>query len=743
MTTSMRIGLMLGLGLVLGLGVALLLNGCGGSGGDGAVGMPPPATPDPDSPPFGLTEREPLATLVLPGATDDSTGNIQVVRAFSGLGFTQPLFLTAIPGDTRLAVLEKGGRMRAFEPAAETTTSQVILDLSARVATASEQGLLGLAFDPAFTTNRYFYVHYSLGSGPRRSVIARFTWNASSDSVDPNSEKILLEVEQPFSNHNGGMLAFGPDDHLYIALGDGGSGGDPLDHGQNLGTLLGSLLRIDVRPTDPDAPYAIPPDNPFAGVSGARPEIWAYGLRNPWRFSFDRDNGELWLADVGQNAIEEVNIIVPGGNYGWRVFEGTEPFADSANTPPGATFEDPIYEYPHSVGRSITGGYVYRGSQLPALTGAYVFGDFVTGDVWALRRSGNDIDIDIEHLGAVPSLASFGEDGQGELFVVSLNGTLHGFELADPGAGGPVAEKLSTTGIFTDLSTLTAAAGFIEYGLALPFWSDGSSKRRWFGLPDAATIGFDPTAPWQLPVGSVLVKHFEISLDDGAAGDRRLETRLLLHRPEGWQGFTYRWDADGQDATLLAGREQQPLVVSGLTFDYVFPSRTDCLGCHVAAAGSALGLETRQLNLDFPFPLATDNQLRSYDHIGLFDSDVGEVEQYAVYPDPDDDAEPLALRARAYLEVNCAPCHRPDGGTNVALDLRFDTAVEAMAAVDVPPQGGTLGLEAARIIAPGARESSVLWERMRRLDTTRMPPLASNRVDTSGVELIGAWIDSL
>ncbi|MCC5887992.1 MAG: PQQ-dependent sugar dehydrogenase [Gammaproteobacteria bacterium] len=730
------------------LALALLLGACGGGSGGGNDGIgtePPPAVAEPEPPPFGLTEREPLAALALPGASVDSSGNIDVVRAFPGLTFTQPLFLAAVPGDPRLAVVEKGGRMRIFTPASDASSSQVILDLSARVATASEQGLLGLAFDPAFTTNRHFYVHYSLGAGPRRSVIARFTWDADSDSVDPASEKVLLEVEQPFSNHNGGMLAFGPDDFLYIALGDGGSGGDPMDHGQNLGTLLGSLLRIDVHPADPDEPYAIPPDNPFVGTAGARPEIWAYGLRNPWRFSFDRDSGDLWLADVGQNAIEEVNIIVRGGNYGWRVFEGSAAFTDSANTPPGATFEDPVYEYPHSVGRSVTGGYVYRGSRLPALIGAYVFGDFVTGDVWALRRSGDDIDI--EHLGAVPSLASFGEDAQGELYAISLNGTLHGFELADPGAGGPMAQTLSATGVFTDLATLSAAAGFIEYDVAVPFWSDGSSKRRWFALPDEATIGFDPTAPWELPIGSILVKHFEISLDDAAAGNRRLETRLLLHRSEGWQGFTYRWDADGQDATLLVGREQESLTVSGadgpLTFDYVFPSRTDCLRCHVPAAGSALSFETRQLNRDFAFALARDNQLRSYDHIGLFTAEIGDVQQYAVYPDLENDAEPLRLRARAYLEVNCASCHRPDGGTNVALDLRFDTALDAMGVIDVTPKGSNLGLEGARIIAPGARQSSVLWERMRRLDGTRMPPLASHRVDTFGVELIGDWIDDL
>ena len=725
--------------------LALLLFGCGGGGGGNDD--PPPMVPapptDPDAPPFGLQEREPLAALVLPGAANGAGVEVEVTRAFPALGFTQPLFLAGVPGEERLVVLEKGGRMRAFSPADDVASAATILDLSGRVATASEQGLLGLAFDPAFQSNRFIYVHYSLPSGPRRSVIARFTWDPTTDAVDLGSERILLEVEQPFQNHNGGMLAFGPDDFLYIALGDGGSGGDPQDHGQNLATLLGSVLRIDVHPGDPALAYDIPSDNPFRDTAGAQPEIWAYGLRNPWRMSFDRNTGELWLADVGQDAIEEINVVVRGGNYGWRVFEGTEFFANSDNTPPGATFEPPLYEYPHSVGRSVTGGYVYRGARFPDLFGAYVFGDFVTGDVWALRQA--DGTVEIEHLGNVPQLASFGEDGAGELYIVSLAGTLHRFQAPDPGALPPPAMALSDTGIFSDLATLTPASGLIAYDVQIPFWSDGSTKQRWFGLPDGAAMGFDPSTPWELPVGSVLVKNFEIELADGSL--RRLETRLMLHRDAGWEGFTYRWDPDGQDATLLLAREQEAITVAGpdgpLTFDYVYPSRTDCLRCHVPATGAALGFETRQLSREFAFPLASDNQLRTYDHIGLFTSRIGDPTAFDLFPELEDAGEDLERRARAYLHVNCAACHQPQGGTNVALDLRFDTPPAAMAALGEVPQGSDLGIEEARIIAAGAKEASVLWERMRRLDATRMPPVASHRVDSEGVALIGAWIDSL
>lgn len=719
------------------------LTACGG--GSSGPESPAPQPQPPATPPFGLDGRESLAALSLPGETG-SGGSFDVVRAFPNLTFTQPLFLAGVPGESRLVVLEKTGRMRAFTPEPEVASSDVVLDLSGRVATASEQGLIGLAFDPAFAENRFFYVHYSVDDGTRRSVIARFTWDADTEQADLASERILLEVAQPFGNHNGGMLAFGPDDLLYIALGDGGSAGDPMDHGQNLETLLGSLLRIDVHPLDGSEPYAVPADNPFVDTANARPEIWAYGLRNPWRFSFDRATGELWLGDVGQNAIEEINLIEHGGNYGWRVLEGSEPFADSTHTPPNATFEPPLFEYAHNGGRSVTGGYVYRGSALPGLVGAYVFGDFVSGNVWALRRNGEAVEV--ESIGSVPSLASFGEDRDGELYGVSLNGTLHRLEAADPGASEPMATTLSATGIFTDVASLSAAPGFIEYDLNVPFWSDGADKRRWLGIPDDAGVDFDATAPWVFPVGTVLVKHFEIRLDEAdPASLRRLETRLLIHRARGWEGFTYRWNAAGTEAHLLADRELEALTVETddgpVTFSYTYPGRSDCLRCHLPQAGSVLGLKTRQLNRDFPFPLATDNQLRTYDHIGLFATGIGDVAQYAAFPRLDDASQPIEERARTYLDVNCAQCHRPDGGTTVALDLRFDTPLDATNTIGVVPQAGTLGLDDAHLIAPGARNESVLWERMRRLDASRMPPLASHRVDTDGVELIGAWIDGL
>ena len=325
-------------------------------------------------------------------------------------------------GSDRLYVVLQPGRIVFFPNDREVDSAELFLDIRDRVNDrGEEEGLLGLAFDPQYADNGHFYVYYS-ASGPRRSVVSRFS--ASADGrAGPGSERILLEVPQPFSNHNGGQIAFGPDGYLYIALGDGGSRGDPQGNGQDLGTLLGSILRIDVSTVDSTGAYAVPADNPFVGHSGARPEIWASGLRNPWRFSFDRATGDLWTADVGQNRFEEVDIIRPGLNYGWNIMEGEECFARSDCDRTG--LEIPVAEYGREDGCSVTGGYVYRGSSLPSLYGAYVYGDYCSGRIWALRHDGDEV---TEHMQIVDSglrIPSFAEDAAGELYVLSFDGTIY------------------------------------------------------------------------------------------------------------------------------------------------------------------------------------------------------------------------------------------------------------------------------------------------------------------------------
>ncbi len=326
----------------------------------------------------------------------------------------QPVAMAVRAGDHALYVAEKVGRVVALSPGSDP---RVVLDLTNRVSLGSEQGLLGLAFSP---DGRYLYVDFTDTGGDTH--VAEFAFD--DDGADPASERLVLFVEQPFSNHNGGALAFGPDGYLYVALGDGGSAGDPMGNAQSLSTLLGKLLRISPRPSGGE-PYAIPPDNPFVGWSGARPEIWAYGLRNPWRFSFDAATGDLWIGDVGQNAWEEIDLEPAGSdggsNFGWDRLEGTHPF--EGGSAPGSV--PPVFEYANGAGScAVTGGYVYRGALIPALAGAYVFADYCRGRLEALVP-GNGRAMEVRALGPrVDALASFGEDARGELYVLSLAGTV-------------------------------------------------------------------------------------------------------------------------------------------------------------------------------------------------------------------------------------------------------------------------------------------------------------------------------
>ncbi len=419
---------------IFSLATTLLLAACASPGEQRATPLPivtaPPATaaptqaetatlllataapPTETSVPASPTNEPAPATPAAPASFDPNDYVLSQIAE----GFVEPVFLTHA-GDARLFIVEQPGTIRLIENGRIRPTP--FLDIRQRVNDrANEQGLLGLAFHPRYAENGYFFVNYTDAEGD--TVIARYSVTSDPNRADPASEKIILRLEQPYANHNGGDLAFGPDGYLYLALGDGGSGGDPENRAQNLRSLLGKLLRLDV---DNGDPYAIPADNPFVTRGEVRPEIWAYGLRNPWRFSFDRASGDLYIADVGQNAYEEVNFQPAGSaggeNYGWRYFEGTHTFRDAASAPPDVV--PPIAEYGRDDGCSVTGGYVYRGAALPELAGVYLFGDYCSGLIWSLQRLGGawqratfgDTDFNI---------SSFGEDAVGELYVLDHRG---------------------------------------------------------------------------------------------------------------------------------------------------------------------------------------------------------------------------------------------------------------------------------------------------------------------------------
>ena len=367
--------------------------------------------------------------------TPNQTPEVRLEPVVSGL--TQPTsVVSAADGSGRLFITQKTGLLRIVKSGSVLDTP--FLDLTDTVSTSSEQGLLGIAFHPDYTQNGRFFVNYTRQDGT--TVIAEYRVSDDPNVADASSEKVLLSIAQPYSNHNGGDLVFGPDGYFYIGTGDGGAGGDPHGNGQNKNVLLGKMLRIDVDNASDGEPYGIPVDNPFVGSAGARPELWAYGLRNPWRFSFDRETGDLWIADVGQNAFEEVNVQPAeskgGEDYGWNIMEADSCYNDAAPTSPLETCDEqglvkPVLEYSHDVGQSITGGYVYRGEAVPALQGRYVYGDFGSGIIWsAVAQKGGSYQSSTL-LDSGLNVVAFGEDETGELYVADFGGTLYRFAPAE------------------------------------------------------------------------------------------------------------------------------------------------------------------------------------------------------------------------------------------------------------------------------------------------------------------------
>jgi glucose/arabinose dehydrogenase len=367
-----------------------------------------------------------LLNLFQPLSISPIESQYGVEVAFPNLSFSNPVGLyLATDGTNRLFVVEQEGSIRVFENNPNVSATQVFLDIRDLVLFGGEQGLLGLAFHPNITQNSYFYVDY-VADNPRRTVIARYSVSADNlNQANRSSELVLLEVDQPFANHNGGQIAFGPDGYLYIALGDGGSGGDPQGNGQNRATLLGKILRIDVDSSSVDLNYGIPADNPFVGnTEGFREEIYAYGLRNPWRFSFDSATGRLWVADVGQNRMEEIDIVEKGKNYGWNIMEGSLCYSPSEDCNQTG-LELPVWEYGHDLGISVTGGFVYHGSLMPNLRGMYICGDYGSGRIWAIDYKSGNYTADRELVDSNLNISSFGLDQQNELYICDYNGKIY------------------------------------------------------------------------------------------------------------------------------------------------------------------------------------------------------------------------------------------------------------------------------------------------------------------------------
>ena len=729
----------------------------------------------------GLAQREANTSLRMPASPP--TFGYATTNAFGSLTFTNPVCIATPAGETnRLFVLEKRGRIVVITNLAAPTRT-IFMDITSRVTSGmdtdvgNEQGLLGLAFHPGYATNGLFYVWYTgndntgTGGTTRHDILSRFTTSPTNPNQGvPSSEQKIIRQRDEASNHNGGDLHFGPDGYLYVSLGDEGGGDDQFNNSQTITKdFFAGILRIDVdkRPGNlaPNAHvaattnYAVPADNPFVGATSfngatvnpalVRTEYWAVGLRNPWRMSFDPVTGLLYCGDVGQNQREEIDIIVRGGNYGWAYREGI--IAGPKAAPPGFTSINPILDYSHSEGISVTGGVVYRGNRISQLYGAYVFGDYGGGGrVWATRYNGTNA-TPRQLLLSDTGISTFGVDpSNGDVLYADLaggiNSTIDRINYNATATGSPLPPTLADTGAFADLASLAPQAGIVPYDLNLPFWSDHAIKTRWFSVPDTnLTIGFSRDGKWEFPAGAVWIKHFELELTNGVPASRkRLETRFIVRNAGGVYGVTYRWGDSLTNATLVAegGMDEQLIIHNGGTVrtqSWHYPSRSECLQCHTPAGGHVLGFNSAQLNRDFDYGAGAENQIVALSRVGYLSGPVSNLYTLPALTAPTNTAHSLDYRVRSYLTANCVQCHQPGGPSQGFWDARLTTPLSQAGIIhgELINSGGN---PSNRVVVPGSMEHSILLTRISTRGPGQMPPIASNVLDTNAVALLTAWI---
>jgi uncharacterized repeat protein (TIGR03806 family) len=689
-------------------------------------------------------QRVPWTTSRLIGSPDPPPP-YRLIRAFPQVTFKAPVFIAQDPLSDRLFIAEYDGLIYSFQPKDPAGKKDLFLDLG--------RGISAFSFHPKYKENGFVFVfsHADLKSGPRKgqmSRIYRYKLDPTGNPprLDPASQTIV--IEWPSGGHNGGEAIIGPDGYLYVSTGDGTSGSDVNNSGQNLTDLHAVMMRLDVDRPDPGRNYGIPKDNPFIGTPNARPEIWAYGYRNPWRFSFDPQTGLPWVGDVGQDIWEMIEISSKGSNHGWSVREGSHPF--HPNTPKGPTaFTDPIVEHHHTECRSITGGYVYQGDKFPELKGVYVYGDYEYGKMWGLRYNHKSKKVvwHKEFLDSNVKIASFGVARDGSFYALDHgSGEIYELDRRPPDAPRPAfPRKLSQTGLFEKVKSHQTAAGVIPYSINAPFWSDGAHKDRFIAMPPTAQITFDekPDEAWQFDDGAVTVKSFSLDMEEGNAASRKyIETRVVVKQDNHWVGYTYVWNDDQSDATLVAagGRDKTFRIKEAnggiRKQSWHYPSRNECMFCHSRAAGFVLGLNTGQMN--------RSNQLHTLSQIGLFKAPLKKSSaELPAYPDPFDAKIDINERAKTYLQVNCAMCHVADGGGNSLMELGYRTPLAKANLVGEEPTHETLGIEDAKLVKAGAPASSVLLRRITRRGEYQMPPTSTNRVDTAGAKLIEDWIRQL
>ena len=679
---------------------------------------------------FAVSAIEPWTGCKLEG-TGGKALPYAVEPVFPEINWDDPLAMAPVPGfPGHYVIVQQLGQFWALTPEGKRNS---FLKVQARAMNA--------LFHPDFPATPCVFLRYS-SQGINRVI--RYSVSSTPPFV-ADSASALPILEWKSVGHRGGDLAFGPDGCLYIASGDGEKWGDPHNTAQDTSTLKASILRIDLRSPQPGKTYRIPPDNPFVGIKGVRPEIWAYGVRNPWRFTFRPGTNELWAGDNGDETWEMVLKIERGNNHGWSAYEGSHVFR-TTNTLKGPTqvHTPPVVEHNHQEMRSIIGGRWYRGEAFPELRDHYVYGGHVTGRLWAFRME-SDSPTTAREIGDVGGqIVSFAEDPDGELLIVAMNRGLFRLRRANPAPTTPIPALLSETGLFANTAKHEAAPGLLPYSVNLPVHWDGATSQRYLAVPKGETIRIrhahrrkelmPPTRSrvgldrWLLPPGSVVMQTLSL-------GERRVETQISLNDREVWRFLSYRWRADQSDADLVPA--------SGAEFAignqrWRIPSRAECAVCHTHVSGFVPGLNLAQVN--------RDNQVARFVEAGFLPKGYRPPPASLVMARPDDESQSLEDRARSYLHVNCAHCHRETGiGGRAQFQLlawmpNADTGV-----IDTKPLVGMPDADPThtRIVAPGAPEHSELLQRMAIEGPGRMPLIGSQRVDPAGVELIRRWIESL
>ena len=749
--------------------------------------------------------RQPNSTLVLPSTLPNATG-YTTENALGTLTFVNPIDVAVPPGVTdRLFVVERGGRIQMVN-LTTLGTPTVFLDLptflatqGASLSTSGESGLLSMAFHPNYNQNGFVFVFYSVripaSTGQLHQRVARFTangtpgtYNAATSINTATHQPLITQLDQA-SNHNGGDLAFGPADGLlYISVGDEGDADDTRDNARRINKdFFGAILRLDVDqpPRAGSIPpnahdesstatvgdsaigagsYRIPAGNPFIGFTSyngftfpatqVRTEIWATGMRNPWRMNFDPPTGRLFVADVGQNLWEEINIVTSGFNGGWSWREGLHPHTPPAPTaePPGFAPNPPIYEYSHGSGsfqgESITGGIVYRGTRLTELTGQYIFADYVDGHIWAIAENTPTWNVSLLFNEATLQIGGIGADPRNGDVLFCFTGSATGQvkRLVRTFTGGtPPPALLSQTAAFSSLATLTPNTGIVPYEPNVSFWSDYALKSRWFSIPSVASdMAFSQDGLWTFPAGQIWIKHFDLELQRGvpASPKKRLETRFLVKNATGAYGITYKWRADNSDADLVGAEgldETITVDVGGTPTPQVwhYPSRNECMTCHTAATGHALSFNTRQLNRLYNHGIE-QNQIAALSNAGYFTPAVPSVNNLPAFSRANDATKSLEHRVRSYLAVNCIQCHQP-GFVPGNWDARPTTATDLAGLINGPlvtSGGDTLN----RWCVPGDTGHSMILKRLQGAGVPRMPTLATNVIDQPAIDLITEWI---